>query len=1685
MPQSEKVILEAEDEVTPVVGKANASLESFEQKAESSHGKVIRITDQTRTSIQRLISSLEKQAETYGKSGVEKLITQRDSLLQRYAKEPQAIDQITKSYEKMIAVEQKAASEALAAKAAKQAEEALQKQSAAIKALGSDVTTFMQNPLQGAQGAISRVTAAIGPMGVGIVAGGAALAAIAISAFEAAKSLGQYGVQVKDAELRTGLTANEVVKFGFVARLAGQDVSIFERMMRGLTTAVEDDSKAGEKARGWLQRFGVDIGGVKEGTVATSQVLQQIAAGLDQLPTTWDRNKAAMDLFKKAGIEAIPVIEKLSDGLKTAAEENVHMSEADVARYEKLNQEITILETHWEALKRDFKEGLVIEVKFVGEAAGWLLKYMPGETVDYDQQKLEQRQQLENEIRQANAMKGKWGPHPLTGIAELQHQRMLALQDLRPYDAFDQEHADSQVKAKLEQAERYAGQIVAAQKGIAAAAAAENKKQIEAAGSRADQLRSMYFGGHDALEKAYNQAKKDVEQYQEELASARAKKLDMKEVEDIGSKLKTASAAEARAKAAMDDAANVTALAAAMRSAWRELPGTNEDRLAAISAEEQEAIHDALEKFKGKAGPLVELLKQVYDLKWLKEYNSEQERTTKEVQEQSQRWEELKAKASKASGEPFREDIKEGTKRLEEQAKAVAKLAAEWVKLNQAGESQALAHQKRMIQINGNPDDPMAVLAAQQALDLGQINERRQAALSDLSSNPVEAIEQRAVAEKEAANAVGELRYQWEEKLAEFQKKTDQERIDKEQRQQDAIAKTAGGLFHTLLTKPQSFPKQLRTTLEDAALKPVTETLGGAVANIVHPVSKQDPLKLATDTNTLATAQNSAAVGNLTAVVAAAAGLSAPGIAGVSIPGISGISLPNISIGTPTGTAGTGSAFAQRLFPNLPRFGQGGVTSGPSIAGEDGPELVIPLDMRPTTNRPLVGQFGPATDAALQKAATALMSVALPMGLTALGGPGGFSLGEWIMSGLTGAVGAATPARHDNVMMGTVPPMGSMKWAINPKTGALRLSSFAGEDAELETHTDWFAKIGLPDSGPAFDKIPRGSVSIDKGKLRILDNAWEDDQRMSPAMTSAQFDALVKKLQERFPGAQLETYRDPATGGWVVNKAPKVNAEPIPILFNKTMDNIKAVGRKGGIASGLARKRRALEMAEEQQFSDAIYTGPEPGPFETTREAAAKLDEQYPWLKDAFSAANKGKVDTAAAQAARRKIAAGLNLPQYDDGGTVATTGVAVVHQGEAVVPQADSLKHSIDGLSGTMQSNTTAIRSLLYVMVGRSLLMPGATAAPWAGSGPAASSSQSVDSSAPWAGTGAAASSSEAVGYSLASWAGTSTGTSSSWAGTGTAGRSQDSLALAMKMFDPAAVQKTGTTTSLIQSLKNFKTQDWGGFTRAAGTTTYGTDAQGSDVATYHPGGITGVHGTAGQALDYGGMMLATQGLLGSRMGTWGGVGEGAAGGAMIGMQMGGPLGAVIGGVAGFGIGVGEKIAGVESPQVKAHNDIKSIYGVDIPTNSGTIKQVVQIADSQFGKDIAVAVRSPSVRQLVMLYSEATGQKMPLSAATPYAGSLVESGGNLYQQASFQNNAWHTYSSNLPTLGGIGGTTYPTTPGPNTAAGAGPTYLSLNINGQPITADFVADQSMAAQNASYGRTQQSANLQVPGLMVA
>jgi tape measure domain-containing protein len=152
------------------------------------------------------------------------------------------------------------------------------------------------------------------------------------------------------------------------------------------------------------------------------------------------------------------------------------------------------------------------------------------------------------------------------------------------------------------------------------------------------------------------------------------------------------------------------------------------------------------------------------------------------------------------------------------------------------------------------------------------------------------------------------------------------------------------------------------------------------------------------------------------------------------------------------------------------------------------------------------------------------------------------------------------------------------------------------------------------------------------------------------------------------------------------------------------------------------------------------------------------------------------------------------------------------------------------------------------------------------------------------------------------------------------------------------------------------------------------------------------GVGGTAG-----GIMLLAGAGLVagGLAKGGWMGVGMTTAGGALIGAKFGGPVGAAIGAGVGF-------IAGLirlqyKSAQQKMTDKIKQVYGISISKELAA--QFVEIAKSQYGGDLNMAVYSPQVRELVQLYSLATGQKTQNMPRPMYPLTLAQSQGVLSVQ--------------------------------------------------------------------------------------
>ena len=226
-----------------------------------------------------------------------------------------------------------------------------------------------------------------------------------------------------------------------------------------------------------------------------------------------------------------------------------------------------------------------------------------------------------------------------------------------------------------------------------------------------------------------------------------------------------------------------------------------------------------------------------------------------------------------------------------------------------------------------------------------------------------------------------------------------------------------------------------------------------------------------------------------------------------------------------------------------------------------------------------------------------------------------------------------------------------------------------------------------------------------------------------------------------------------------------------------------------------------------------------------------------------------------------------------------------------------------------------------------------------------------------------------------------------------------------------------------------------------------------------------------AGPAAGAIGMGLATAGIFGEHRGTPGGVLMATGGGFLAA----GPIGAAVG----FGIGIGEVAAGVESPRNEAKRLVRQLYRLNI--NNQTADQIVSLAQQSYGGRVSVAVRSPEVRHMLGLYAAGTGQNMAASTNDPHGASLVEAGGTLQQQASYQYGTPYAYGSNLPVYGGV-----PAHPlGP-----PGGLSLSLNIGGQDaakfmtgqvVTPDVVQTQYASAMNGSSGRVAQALMMSEPG----
>jgi hypothetical protein len=284
--------------------RADASLAKFSQS-------IIQFGNRAEQAQKRYIQSLELTAANYGKNRteVERLSAAQDALLKRYQGHENVLKAINSAYATMK-------------QRAKEAEDAAGR-NAGSGAGGQSGALAFRAARDFFEGRTAFAEVQTGKLlqslsGLPLVLGSAAVgfAALGVAAVHAYEALGKYGVEVSAVEARTGLSAHQVEQFRFAAERAGEDVSIFERAMRGLTQAAFDQSAAGDKARGWLERFGIDSAGLRDGTVTTATAMQKLGEGFASISNPIDRTRAEMELLKRIGIESGPVFLELTANLK-------------------------------------------------------------------------------------------------------------------------------------------------------------------------------------------------------------------------------------------------------------------------------------------------------------------------------------------------------------------------------------------------------------------------------------------------------------------------------------------------------------------------------------------------------------------------------------------------------------------------------------------------------------------------------------------------------------------------------------------------------------------------------------------------------------------------------------------------------------------------------------------------------------------------------------------------------------------------------------------------------------------------------------------------------------------------------------------------------------------------------------------------------------------------------------------------------------------------------------------------------------------------------------------------------------------------------------------------------------------------------------------------------------------------
>lgn len=718
-----------------------------------------RVSDRSKNASDSYIRSLERQAAAAGKSGIDKLNAQMEQAIKNYGYSEAAINKITVAYEKM-----RKAQEAAKPPAPESGSE-----------LNSRYLIFGAKDLMEGRvkyAAAEAINVIQGLSGAPAIIGGTVAGIIALTGavYEGSKALAEWGVQQRDLQIKTGLSAKELGEFSYAAKAVGTDTSVVERLMRGLTMAVEDTSSKGEKARDVLRGMGVDVQGLRDGVVPVGDVLRQVSTAFKENGDVLSRDKEALDLFKRAGIEAVPFLSELNDNLKHASQAGFGFDQTMINAGASTQKVLADMETRWDHIKLKIEDASASILGIIVNQTKW----------DDTFQKYEQFQQKQSGVDGG-----------IPNIAKLRNSGLqVTLTNSRLQH--DLNTTESGLERQLNLARQRAQTAAESYFTIPAATSPEKEDRAHDDWVRAEADVKKFT---DALRKLHDEQNKTRRQGDEEAQFL------------LGVRSRTELQAETP--------------------------------LRRVLTERDSTLREVQEKFSNRPESERQFLTakvsnyyaQAFVAQLQKDLRASQEKAAKELNSETE--ERLKIESSL---------VEEASKQAAQQSRqgllpvapggpviSLSQLSrASGTPPGPSSKQQAeltkdmLSQESKRIELMAGPGGELA--AARQIIDL-----KKQALAIDEQQAELEA--QSITDEFQRAQKIYDIRLEYARQVYDAESQYQDKLLEK----QKELAQLTAGLYHTLLTNPSQFPKQLENTVKEAALKPVTQTLGNITAGFLAP----------------------------------------------------------------------------------------------------------------------------------------------------------------------------------------------------------------------------------------------------------------------------------------------------------------------------------------------------------------------------------------------------------------------------------------------------------------------------------------------------------------------------------------------------------------------------------------------------------------------------------------------------------------------------------------------------------------------------------------------------------------------------------------------------------------------------------------------------------------------------------